>query len=162
MLSKKLVSVLKDSPKISGLILYLSNDTFTSFTHDLQCPNEIFGIPNTCSKDNEKEMWNPYGTGLMFEDIKFPIFYIDDFNEIQTAKDCFQKFNNFSYETQRDRSLCSVQMNSFMYAAKNTPTCVRLVVFTVLNIFKNLKQEFYVKTTNISKKLFFSSLAKTW
>ncbi|XP_044763682.1 nicastrin [Coccinella septempunctata] len=125
LLTKKLVTVLEESTKISGLVLYLNNDTLNSFTHDLQCPNENFGVPNTCTKEENGGMWNQFGTGLLFEDITFPIFYMDDFNELHAVKECFEKFNNFSYETQRDRSLCSVQMNSFMYGAKNTPTCIR-------------------------------------
>lgn len=124
-LTRGLITVLKNSSKIAGLVLYMNNETITSFSHDLQCPNENFGVPNTCSKDERHGMWNPEGTGLIFEDMRFPIFYVDDFNEIQAAKDCFQKFNNFSFETQKDRPLCSVQLNSFMYGAKNTPTCIR-------------------------------------
>lgn len=65
------------------------------------------------------------GTGLLYSDIPFPLFYVEDENQIRTIKECFQKFNNFSYTTQIDRSLCSLELSAFMYATTNTPTCKR-------------------------------------
>ncbi|KAL3270672.1 hypothetical protein HHI36_021200 [Cryptolaemus montrouzieri] len=123
LLTEKSVKLLKLSPKVSGLVVYPNNETLNSFTHDLKCPNENFAVPNTCGKN--EITWNPRGTGLLFQDIGFPVFFIDLYEDVTSVKECFQKFNNFSYDTQRDRALCSIQLNSFMYGAKNTPTCIR-------------------------------------
>ncbi|KAK9874234.1 hypothetical protein WA026_002586 [Henosepilachna vigintioctopunctata] len=122
--SKKILQTLEKSSKVSGLLLYMNNETLVSFSHDLQCPNENYGVENTCSKTDDLK-WNSGGTGILFENIRFPVFYIDKHDDIKTVRDCFNKFNNYSYDTQRDRSLCSVQLNSFMFGAKNTPTCIR-------------------------------------
>ncbi|CAH1153337.1 unnamed protein product [Phaedon cochleariae] len=114
-----------ESKKVSGLVLHLNNETLKSldyFTHDYQCPNPYSSLTDTC---NEVSTWNPYGTGLLYRDIPFPIFYIDSYEEVLKMRNCFEKFNNFSYESQSDRSLCSLELKSFMYATTNTPTCRR-------------------------------------
>lgn len=77
-------------------------------------------MKNTCSKQ-----WNPHGTGLLYEDFPFPIFYIDDDIELTKIKNCFEKFNNFTFSEHKDRSLCSLELNSFMIATSNSPTCIR-------------------------------------
>ncbi|XP_023018628.2 nicastrin [Leptinotarsa decemlineata] len=122
----KIVQKLINSKKVSGLVLHLSNDTIKSldhFSHEYQCPNPLSSIADTCS--SKGSIWNPYGTGLLYADIPFPIFYLENEDEVMKIKKCFEKFNNFSYNTQVDRSLCSLELKAFMYATTNTQTCRR-------------------------------------
>lgn len=126
--TNSIVEKLINSKKISGLVLYRQNDTQVShFTHEAKCPNAKSGLSGTCSKD-----WNPYGTGLLHMDFPFSIFYLEYDEDVVKLKDCFIKFNNFSYEAQVDRSLCALEIDAFMYATTDTPTCLRLVCSTVI------------------------------
>ncbi|CAH1110152.1 unnamed protein product [Psylliodes chrysocephalus] len=114
-----------DSNKISGLILHTNNepvDVIKNFTHENQCPNPYSSIDGTCKKES---VWNPWGTGLLYFDIPFPIFYVERTEDVGLIRECFVKFNNYSYQEHADRSLCSLELNSFMYATTNSPTCIR-------------------------------------
>ncbi|XP_057663612.1 nicastrin [Diorhabda carinulata] len=118
----KILQFMIDSEKVNGVILHSDNDTLNNFTHDNQCPNPQSSLKGTCSKDS---IWNPWGTGMLYLDIPFPIFYVENSENIQSIKDCFNKFNNYSYSEQIYRPLCSLELRSFMYATTNTPTCIR-------------------------------------
>lgn len=112
--------LLDAASKISGVVVYKKNETLEHLSHDSQCPNARSGLPNTCSKT-----WNPYGTGLFYEDVPFTMFYIKNDEDVAKLKNCFEKFNNYSLETQAVRSLCAIEIDAFMYATVNTPTCIR-------------------------------------
>lgn len=119
------VSILRtmiSSQKVSGIILHANNESLSHFTHEYQCPNPTSSMNGSCS---DTSPWNPFGTGILYMDIPFPIFYVESELEISKMKDCFGKFNNYSYDTQNDRSLCSLELGAFMYATTNTPTCIR-------------------------------------
>lgn len=116
------VQSLRNSSLVSGLVLYSANDSLAHFTHEYKCPNPTSSLQGTCDKKNE---WNPFGTGLLYTEIPFPVFYIQNEDEVLRIQDCFDKFNNFSYDTQADRSLCSLELKSFMFATTDTPTCRR-------------------------------------
>ncbi|KAF7286284.1 hypothetical protein GWI33_006157 [Rhynchophorus ferrugineus] len=114
--------LIKQNDKVSGLLVYNSKDfelKVDYFSHDKTCPNNEFNFHGSCKS------WNPKGTGLLYADIPFPIFYVEHENDTMLIKECFTKFNNFSYPTQKDRSLCSLELDSFMYATTSTPTCKR-------------------------------------
>ncbi|XP_072378978.1 nicastrin [Diabrotica undecimpunctata] len=122
------------SKKIDGLIIQRNNDTLEYFTHEYQCPNPSSSLDGTCNKES---VWNPLGTGLMYADIPFPIFYIENQSDINTIRSCFKKFNNYSFNEHIDRSLCALELKAFMYAATNTPTCRRRSdLITTLNPVK--------------------------
>lgn len=119
------INVLKsmiESKKISGLLLHSNNESLHHFTHDYQCPNPTTSMEGSCDANS---VWNPYGTGILYMDIPFPLFYVESEVEVTKIKECFEKFNNFSYENQNDRSLCSLELGAFMFATANTPTCIR-------------------------------------
>lgn len=119
------VVVLKNminSKKVSGLILHSNNETLDHFTHENQCPNPTSSLNDSC---DEISPWNPLGTGILYMNVPFPMFYVESELEILKMKNCFHKFNNFSFDSQNDRSLCSLELGAFMYATTNTPTCIR-------------------------------------
>lgn len=126
---------LKDSPYVSAMLLIKnSNETLTQFSHESKCPNQFSGIdPNSCDSSKPELTWNPFGTGLLLENFPFPIHYISDEDEIATVVECYEKFNSFDLVNQHKRSLCSIQINSFMSASVNSEVCLRRT-----NYVKNL------------------------
>ncbi|CAG9770381.1 unnamed protein product [Ceutorhynchus assimilis] len=116
-----MTELISNKHKIAGLILHPTEKP-DKFSHDTQCPNSRYSVDGTCSS---KSSWNPWGTGLLFADIPFPMFFTENQEQVQIIKQCFQNFNNFSYSTQGDRSLCSLELSAFMYATTSTPTCRR-------------------------------------
>lgn len=121
-LNRSVLYQLTISHKISGLVLYYNNQSLEHFSPDYQCPNPLSSFPNTC---NKQSTWNPYGTELLYTDIPFPVFYVEKEEQILKIKECFHQFNNYSYDSQDDRALCSLELKSFMFATTNTPTCRR-------------------------------------
>lgn len=90
-------------------------------------------MEGTCDAKTEN-VWNPYGTGLMFEDFPFPIFIVTNDTEVQKIVDCFKKFNVQDFGNQKYRSLCSLELKSFMSATTDAETCIRRS-----NLVTNLK-----------------------
>ncbi|XP_037945644.1 nicastrin [Teleopsis dalmanni] len=116
---------------ISVVLLINHTQKMLQFSHELNCPNQYSGImfPNssvtpTCDAAPELS-WNPWGTGLLHEDFPFPIFYLADIDEITKIVNCFEKFNNFNYEGHSKRSLCAVEVKTFMTAAVSSEVCMR-------------------------------------
>ncbi|XP_070072379.1 nicastrin isoform X3 [Drosophila takahashii] len=117
---------------ISVVLLINRTDQMKQFSHELNCPNQYSGLNSsseTCDASNPAKNWNPWGTGLLHEDFPFPIYYIADLVEVKKLEQCFQDFNNFNYETHALRSLCAVEVKSFMSAAVNTEVCMRRTNF---------------------------------
>ncbi|XP_017031604.1 nicastrin isoform X2 [Drosophila kikkawai] len=117
---------------ISVVLLVNQTNNMQQFSHELNCPNQYSGINSsseTCDATNPAKNWNPWGTGLLHEDFPFPIFYIDDTDEIEKLMQCFEKFNNKDYKTHALRSLCAVEVKAFMSAAVNTEVCMRRTNF---------------------------------
>ncbi|KAH1011834.1 hypothetical protein HUJ04_001115 [Dendroctonus ponderosae] len=126
LLSAETVSKLSSSKvKISGLLLHANSENLLQMSHENQCPNDIFNVqqaPKTCPDSGG---WNPWGTGLLYADVPFPMFYMHNDSEVSAIRHCFQAFNNHSFATQAARSLCSLELNAFMYGTTNTQTCIR-------------------------------------
>lgn len=118
---------LKDSPYVSTVVLINNvNETLTQFSQELKCPNQFSGIDSTsCDISKPETIWNPFGTGLLHENFPFPIYYVSEDAEIAKIVDCYEKFNEFDLNNQHQRSLCSIQINSFMSAAVNSEVCLR-------------------------------------
>lgn len=118
---------LKDSPHVSAIVLLKSvNDTMRQFSQELKCPNQFSTIDaQSCDITKPETTWNPFGTGLLHENFPFPIYYVSDDAEINKIVDCFEQFNKDDPVNQHQRSLCSIQINTFMSAAVNTEVCLR-------------------------------------
>ncbi|XP_075985469.1 nicastrin [Anticarsia gemmatalis] len=124
------IELFMDQPAyISGVLLY-DNATHSpsSFTQESRCPNEYYSGPNsTCSSSVAGGIvWNEKGTGLLRRDIPFPIFYLPKSRseEIVKIEQCYEKFN-VDKSNQDGAPLCSLQLNSFMFAAVNSEVCLR-------------------------------------
>ncbi|RMX60946.1 hypothetical protein pdam_00003426 [Pocillopora damicornis] len=91
---------------------------------DYECPKDNFGIYSGDKKyENCKEVkWNPKGTGMSFKYFDIPMFALNDEAEVDDLLKCYKTHNSQEHP---DYPLCAVQLKDFMYAAKDTPTCVR-------------------------------------
>ncbi|XP_054278426.1 nicastrin-like isoform X1 [Macrosteles quadrilineatus] len=114
---------LRDSPRVSGILLAVNEtqDRPKNMSPDDTCPNRYSSIEGSCS---DSEPWNPLGSGFLQLDWRVPLFFIKDSAAIKQIHECFEKFN-LPLEGQGERSLCSLQMTGHMYAAVDTPTCLR-------------------------------------
>lgn len=120
---------MEKSQNIAGVLIFdNANDSVSSFTQESRCPNEYSSAPNsTClSSKSDGNVWNKQGSGLLRRDIPFPIFYLPESRseEIDKIRDCYERFN-MNKNDQQGRPLCSVQLNSFMFAAVNSQVCLR-------------------------------------
>ncbi|KAJ0181165.1 hypothetical protein K1T71_003250 [Dendrolimus kikuchii] len=125
---KDVIEVLMGHPEnVAGVVIFnnVTDSTF-SFTQESRCPNEYSsGFENQCSSSSSF-VWNDQGTGLLRRNIPFPIFYLPDskMDQIEKIQECYLKFN-LDKTNQKGRPLCSVQLNSFMFAAVNSEVCLR-------------------------------------
>ncbi|XP_012263929.2 nicastrin isoform X2 [Athalia rosae] len=112
---------LRDTNNINGILLS-SNSTSTRPSHyspDDTCPNRYSGF-----KECERP-WNPFGSALFLEDWPFPMFYLQNQSQLDDVKSCFKTFNAHDLDSQSQRSLCAIEMRSFMYSAVDSETCIR-------------------------------------
>lgn len=124
-------------PKIISVVLLINKpEKMKQFSHELNCPNQYSGIQrenstetSTCDASNVANTWNRWGTGLLHEDFPFPIYYIADPDQVEKLVNCAENFNNYDYESHAVRSLCAVEVKSFMSAAVNTEVCMRRTNF---------------------------------
>lgn len=135
MFTKSVMIDLKDSGKVNGIVLVNNHSAERPhhFTHEDTCPNRYSGLSlvgeQTCNKE---EPWNPHGTSLMQVDWGFPIFQVGDDGNISVLYECYLKHNAHNREEQEYRSLCALEMNSFMLAAVDSETCIRRSSSTTL------------------------------
>lgn len=117
----------KAAQNIAGIVLIENRTSVFSFSHESKCPNEYGGLrkEQTCNRNDATKSWNPYGTGLLHENFPFPIIYVKDSKYIANITNCYRKFNAFDKSNQHKRSLCAIQIKSFMSAAVNSEVCMR-------------------------------------
>lgn len=113
---------------VSAIVL-INNRTsgLEHFSQESKCPNQWGGLlrQQTCDANRAEDSWNPFGTGLLHENFPFPIHYVKDEKDIKQIRDCFITHNSFDMQNQAARSLCSIQIKSFMSAAVNSEVCIR-------------------------------------
>ncbi|XP_041974458.1 nicastrin [Aricia agestis] len=119
--------LLEEPSNIAGILVF-HNATArpSSFSHELKCPNEYYNTKESKCPSSNGLVWNEIGTGLLRRDIPYPIFYLPNskIDVINQIEQCFERFN-LDLNNQKGNPLCSLQLNSFMYAAVNTVTCLR-------------------------------------
>lgn len=108
--------------RIAGIVVHRNITRPENFSNEAQCPNQNYGLPDSC---NNQQPWNPFGTGIMLEDLPFPVFMLQDNENLEKISNCFEKFNNHDLKNQNLRSLCSLELSSFMFATINSQTCIR-------------------------------------
>lgn len=118
---------LKNTNNINGVLLTknISHERPSEYSPEDQCPNRYSGY----KKCNDRSPWNPLGSALLMEDWPFPMFYTENQTILEAIKTCFWTHNAHDLETQYQRSLCAIEMKSFMYAAVNSDSCIKRTDF---------------------------------
>ncbi|XP_046853544.1 LOW QUALITY PROTEIN: nicastrin-like [Xenia sp. Carnegie-2017] len=125
---------LKDAHKISGALVLHDNKTTppsSGFSPEYPCPNQNFDICNAneqehcCDAGDKNSSWNPSGSAMSYNYYDFPIFALYDQHEYDQLIECYRKHNKAMNNEKPDYPLCGVELRCFMYAAKDTPTCLR-------------------------------------
>jgi nicastrin len=126
---------LRDSEFVSAIVLINDTAGMENFSQESKCPNQFFTHLKqpSCDATHAETVWNPYGTGLLQENFDIPIIFLGSRNESDKVIKCFKDFNQ-NLKDQQSRSLCSIEINSFMAAAGNSKICMRRSEsFKVLN-----------------------------
>ncbi|XP_022110881.1 nicastrin-like, partial [Acanthaster planci] len=130
-----IVNKLMKSGKISGIMVININsskviDEDFFFSPDLKCPNDNFGFygsensSSTCTHSGNVE-WNPSGNGMNFLDFNIPIISLFNETEVDYLIQCYKDHNEPVDSHPRPYPLCAAELHSFMFGAKDTPTCMR-------------------------------------
>ncbi|NWT75269.1 NICA protein, partial [Prunella himalayana] len=129
--SRSVLMQLKGTSRISGLAVAAASPAPSQgFSPGLKCPNDGFGVYSDAygpqfAHCNGSE-WNPGGSGVSYEDFPFPIFLLQDANETQLIKECYQAHNIPRVPgSPPEFPLCAMQLLSHMHAAASTVTCMR-------------------------------------
>ncbi|NXG63993.1 NICA protein, partial [Hemiprocne comata] len=128
--NRRVMLKLKKTSRVSGLAVTVSKPSPSQgFSPGLKCPNDGFGV---YSKDYgpqfahcNQTLWNPLGSELSYQDFDFPIFLLEDANETQVIKQCYQDHNVPRGGVGPEYPLCAMQLFSHMHAVTNTVTCMR-------------------------------------
>lgn len=126
---------LRDSHFVSALVLINDTTGMESFSQELKCPNQFFTHSKqpVCDVSKPETLWNPFGSGLLQENFDIPIIFLSKQKEVEKVIKCYKDFNQ-DRQGQAERSLCSIEINSFMSAAGNSEICMRRTeIFKVLN-----------------------------
>lgn len=123
MFKRDILIRLKNTNNINGVLLArnTSEEYPDFYSPEDTCPNR-YSSYKSC---NDKDPWNPYGSSLLLEDWPFPMFYLEDEELLETIKSCFWTHNAHNLEKQSERSLCALEMKSFMFAAINSESCIK-------------------------------------
>nr|XP_050847580.1 nicastrin [Vespula vulgaris] len=114
---------LKNSNNINGILLIRNvSEKYPDFySPEDTCPNRY----SSYKKCNETNPWNPYGSSILMEDWPFPMFYMENKTLVKAVKSCFWTYNAYDLENQSKRSLCALEMTSFMFSAVNSESCIK-------------------------------------
>lgn len=123
MFNRRTLVRLRNTNNINGVLLTknISHERPWQYSPEDQCPNRYSGY----KKCDVMNPWNPFGSALLMEDWSFPMFYTENQTVLEAIKSCFWTHNAHDLETQYQRSLCAIEMKSFMYAAINSESCIK-------------------------------------
>ncbi|XP_038047934.1 nicastrin-like isoform X2 [Patiria miniata] len=129
------VNKLTKSGKVSGIMVININssqviDEDFYFSPDLKCPNDNFGFYSSDNISSEyahcgSVEWNPAGNGMNFMDFDIPIISLYNETEVQYLIKCYKDHNEPVNNRAQSYPLCAAELHSFMFGAKDTPTCMR-------------------------------------
>ena len=123
--SDQLLYQLESLGHVSGVILPSVTDPDSrwygatppgGYSDDAKCPAGV----THCT---DQSPWNTAGSGLMWRNFDFPIFYVKDSNRTEELYQCYQTHNDVTQGL--SWPLCSVQMSANMHAAQSSETCIR-------------------------------------
>ncbi|XP_031564484.1 nicastrin-like [Actinia tenebrosa] len=124
------LKVLVDKELINGAMVIFAGQhghaPIDGFSPDVDCPNDRYGMYSDSSYGSCKKVkWNKKGNGMSFISYGIPVFALYDKDEVNELIKCFNDNNNPVNGSKPDFPLCGVELKDFMFAAKDTPTCMR-------------------------------------
>lgn len=157
---KNLLEFKANPERVSGVVfLDADHDDSKSrtspFSPDDICPNRYSGLyVNDSHHKDCKHPWQEESpvSGLLYEDIPFPIFLINEKESITNIETCFKENNVITENKKKLQApypLCGIQLDSFMLAAKDTEFCLnsRFVIDEILQ--SNQRRCYPVDNNNI-------------
>ncbi|XP_033222555.1 nicastrin [Belonocnema kinseyi] len=112
---------LRKTNNINGILLAnIAKSRPSHYSPEDTCPNRYSG-----ARECKEKPWNPLGSALLMEDWPFPIFFLQNQTALGEINSCFLKHNAHDLDDQSQRSLCALEMKSFMFAAVDSETCMR-------------------------------------
>ncbi|KAK0078070.1 hypothetical protein PV326_009606, partial [Microctonus aethiopoides] len=123
MFTQNIIERLEATNIINGILVTKnsSEENPSSYSPEATCPNK-YSSHKMCDVKNP---WNPLGNNFLLKDWKFPIFYIENNDLVMKIKDCYYKHNAHDLKNLNEKSLCALEMQSFMSAAVNSESCIR-------------------------------------
>lgn len=124
---ENIMSFIKYPDRVAGVIFKddKPSEPPSPFSPEDVSPNRYSGL---YANDSQNTVWQNESqiSGIMYLDIPFPIFLMNDDNSIAKIDDCFNKnlIMKGSEESQSSYPLCGIQLDSFMLAAVDTSTCI--------------------------------------
>ncbi|XP_054624852.1 nicastrin isoform X2 [Dunckerocampus dactyliophorus] len=118
------------SSRVAGVAVVASNtNPAEGVSPHTACPNENTGVYSesydiTMAHCNVT-LWNPFGSGLSYEEFDFPIFSLKDDNDTQLIRQCYMDHNRRVNSSAPQYPLCAMQLYSHMSAVTDTATCMR-------------------------------------
>lgn len=116
--------------RVAGVIFKNDNPSAppTPFSPDDVCPNRQWGLysNDSINKNCQTNVWqkNSQISGILYEDIPYPIFMMNKPESLNQIDECFRKNVNLDSRTQASYPLCGIQLDSFMSAAVDAETCI--------------------------------------
>lgn len=119
--------------RVAGVVLIEDEkDKFDArpFSPDDICPNRYSGlyVNSSSYQDCKANMWQHESqiSRLLYDDIPFPIFFMNETKSIADIQSCFKQNNLLKGDKRKQGTfpLCSMQLDSFMLAAGDTRTCI--------------------------------------
>nr|XP_057947361.1 nicastrin [Doryrhamphus excisus] len=118
------------SSRVAGVAVVSANtNPAEGVSPHTACPNENTGVYSesydpTMAHCNVT-LWNPFGSGLSYEEFDFPIFSLKDDNDTQLIRQCYMDHNRRANSSAPQYPLCAMQLYSHMSAVTDTATCMR-------------------------------------
>ncbi|XP_043290145.1 nicastrin [Venturia canescens] len=121
--TRSILKRLEATNNIHGVLLAKNSSLSIpmEYSPEDSCPNRYGGVKGC----DDKEPWNPVGSSLLMEDWPFPMFYLQNETLLEEIKACYFKHNAHDMDKQLERSLCALEMKSFMHAAVSSESCLR-------------------------------------
>ncbi|XP_057188959.1 nicastrin isoform X1 [Triplophysa rosa] len=121
---------MKNSSRVAGVAVIVSKtDPADGFSPHTTCPNQNTGVYSArygpAYADCNVTLWNPLGNGLSYEDFGFPVFALNDENQTEVIRKCYEDHNTRVNGSAPQYPLCAMQLFSHMHAVTDTVTCMR-------------------------------------
>ncbi|ORX80024.1 hypothetical protein BCR32DRAFT_294059 [Anaeromyces robustus] len=122
LVNKKNFKELESMNNVAGVIVLYDDSDGLPYSPDKECPNCEYGLYS--GEEREHYKWNKYGDGLLYEYFKFPIFATSKYHDEEGVAAIIKAASYNKNKNYKNYPLYAVKLNAFMYAAKDSETCL--------------------------------------